>query len=104
MFKPMELSLEYNYSELNMNQIFQDSEGMKNSTFVIQEIKSKISENVNNLTILGVLKKINQEALSKAVNAKEKEAVLDIIQDVYPNGYKQVGICRIYVRYDILDS
>ena len=53
-----------------MNQIFQDSEGMKNSTFVIQEIKNKISENVNNLTILGVLKKINQEALNKPVNAK----------------------------------
>lgn len=70
MFKPMELSLEYNYSELHMNQIFQDSEGMKNSTFVIQEIKNKISENVNNLTILGVLKKINQEALNKPVNAK----------------------------------
>lgn len=66
----MELSLEYNYSELHMNQIFQDSEGMKNSTFVIQEIKNKISENVNNLTILGVLKKINQEALNKPVNAK----------------------------------
>lgn len=77
---------------------------MKGSTFVVQEIRTKINENLNNFTVMGVLKRVIWSSMKKAVNAKEKEVALDIIQDSFHRNFKSIGACRIYVRFDILDE
>lgn len=40
--------------------------------------------------------------MEKAVNAKEKEVLLEITQDVYPPRYRNSGLCKVYMRFDIL--
>lgn len=53
---------------------------------------------------MGVLKRVIWSSMKKAVNAKEKEVALDIIQDTFHRNFKSIGVCRIYVRFDILDE
>ena len=70
-FKNMEQSLNFTYSDLNLNDIFPEAQSIKGSTFVIMDIRNKIHENLNNFVIMGVLKKVNWSSVTKS-NAKEK--------------------------------
>lgn len=70
-FKNMEQSFNYAYSDLNLNDVFPEAQSTKGSTFVIMDIRNKIHENLNNFVIMGVLKKVYWNSVTKA-NAKEK--------------------------------
>lgn len=35
----------------------------------------------------------------RAVNQREAELVVEVVQDVFREGYDSVSLCRIYVRY-----
>jgi hypothetical protein len=102
--QPIEASLETNYSEINLNTIFPNGALQRGSTFAVNEVKNKINENINTYPIMGRLRKIHRESYEKSVNAKEKEVILDIVQDIYPCEFTSLGLCRIYVRFDILDQ
>ena len=58
-FRPMEISLEYNYSELNLNNVFMENDFPRGTKFSIEEIKNKVHDNLNDMVIMGVLKKIH---------------------------------------------
>jgi hypothetical protein len=60
LFKNLEQSLTSNYSDLNLSEIFLENELTKGSTFVVQDIRNKIHENINNFVVLGVLKHVNK--------------------------------------------
>lgn len=51
----------------------------KGSTFVVQDIRTRIHEKLEGFVVMGILKKVIWSSMKKAVNAKEKEVALDII-------------------------
>lgn len=56
-FQLMEQALAFTYSDLNLANFFPGSE--KGSTFVIEEIRGKIHENIEYFVMMGALKSVN---------------------------------------------
>lgn len=70
----------------------------------MKDIQNKIAEKLEGFVVMGILKKVIWSTMKKAVNPKEKEVTLDLVQDSFHPRFKSIGSCRIYVRFDILDE
>ena len=103
-FKIIQTSLESKFAEINLRKVFTDQKVEMEDTFAPKDVRSKILENINDMSIMGILFKINHQSYKSKINQKQKEVQLTIIQDVCAQEYTTVGICKIYVRFDKIDE
>ena len=71
---------------------------------MLGDIRAKVGEGMGEVALLGVLRRIFHDSYKQPVNAKEKEMLLEIGQDVFPKMYVSVGVCRLFLRFDIMDE
>jgi hypothetical protein len=104
-FEPLERSLASNYSEIHLQPLYKDNKLQACTVFPFLEVKSKLLQQ-EKLSVMGVVQSIGEGFSSpiKAVNAKEKEIVLEVLQDVFRADFVSVGVCRICLRFDQADE
>ncbi len=66
---------------------------------MLADIRAKVGEGLGEVALLGVLRRIFHESYKQPVNAKEKEMLLEVAQDMFPKLYTTVGACRLYLRF-----